>query len=64
MSRIEIKMRQLINLKFEKVGANTKKTAVTFMEANLDLQEQYWLPYLVGNLLGNIRKTEDNRYYR
>ena len=57
-------MRQRINLKFEKVGANTKKTAVTFMEANLDLQEQYWLPYLVGNLLGNIRKTRDNRYYR
>ena len=64
MSGIEVKMRQLINLKFEKVGATTKKTAVTFMEANLDLQEQYWLPYLVGNLLGNIRKTVDNRYYR
>ena len=64
MSRIEVKMRQRINLKFEKVGANTKKTAVTFMEANLELQEQYWLPYLVGNLLGNIRKTGDNRYYR
>ncbi|MCJ7721422.1 hypothetical protein MUO98_03310 [Candidatus Bathyarchaeota archaeon] len=64
MSRIEVKMRQRINLKFEKVGATTKKTAVTFIEANLDLQEQYWLPYLVGNLLGNIRKTVDNRYYR
>jgi len=57
-------MRQRINLKFEKVGTTTKKTAVTFMEANLDLQEQCWLPYLVGNLLGNIRKTGDNRYYR
>jgi hypothetical protein len=33
------------------------------MEANLDLQEQYWLPYLVGNLIGRIRKTDDNRYY-
>jgi hypothetical protein len=64
MSRIEVKMRQRINLKFEKVGTTTKKTAVTFMEANLDLQEQCWLPYLVGNLLGNIRKTGDNRYYR
>jgi len=64
MSRIEVKMRQRINLKFEKVGNTTKKTAVTFMEANLDLQEQCWLPYLVGNLLGNIRKTGDNRYYR
>jgi hypothetical protein len=64
MSRIEIEMRQRINRKFEKAGANSKKTAVTFMEANLDLQEQYWLPYLVGSLLGSIRETEDNRYYR
>ena len=64
MFRIEFKMRQRINLKFENVGATTKKTAVTFIDAKLDLQEQYWLPYLVGNLLGNIRKTEDNRYYR
>jgi hypothetical protein len=63
MSRIEIEMRQRINRKFEKAGANSKKTAVTFMEANLDLQEQYWLPYLVGNLIGRIRKTDDNRYY-
>jgi hypothetical protein len=64
MSRIEFNMRQRINLKFEKVGANSKKTAVTFTEANLDLQEQYWLPYLVGSLLGSIRETSDNRYYR
>ena len=63
MSRIEFKMCQRINRKFEKVGANSKKTAVTFMEANLDLQEQYWLPYLVGRVLGRIRKTNDNRYY-
>jgi len=64
ISRIEIEMRQRINRKFEKAGATSKKTAVTFMEANLDLQEQYWLPYLVGSLLGSIRETEDNRYYR
>ena len=63
MSRIEFKMRQRINRKFEKVGANSKKTAVTLMEANLDLQEQYWLPYLVGSLRGSLRKTSDNRYY-
>jgi len=63
MSGIEFKMRQRINRKFEKVGANSKKTAVTFMDANLDLQEQYWLPYLVGSLLGSIRKTRDHRYY-
>jgi hypothetical protein len=64
MSMIELKMRQRIIRKFEKIGANSKKTAVTVMDANLDLQEQYWLPYLVGNLLGSIRKTRDNRYYR
>ena len=63
MTRIEVKMRQRINLEFEKVGANTKKTVVRFIEASLDLQEQYWLPYLVGNPLGNIRKTGDNLYY-
>jgi len=64
MSGIEVKMRKRINGKFEKVGAISKKTAVTVMEANLDLQEQYWLPYLVGNLPGTILKTMDNRYYR
>lgn len=64
MSRIEVKMRQRINNKFEKVGAISKKTAVTVMDANLDLQEQYWLPYLVGDLPGSILKTRDNRYYR
>jgi len=64
MSGIEVKMRQRINGKFEKVGAISRKTAVTIMEANLDLQEQYWLPYLVGNLPGTILKTMDNRYYR
>ena len=63
MSRIEVKMRQRINQKFEKVGATSKKTAVPLIEADLDLQEQYWLPYLVGSVLGSIRKTSDNRYY-
>ena len=63
MSRIEVKMRQRINQKFEKVGATSKKTAVPLMEADLDLQEQYWLPYLVGSVFGSIRKTSDNRYY-
>ena len=63
MSKLEVKMRQRINQKFEKVGANSKKTAVPLIEANLDLQEQYWLPYLVGSVLGKIRKTKDDRYY-
>ena len=56
-------MRQRLIRRFEKVGAISKKTAVTFIEANLDLQEQYWLPYLAGSFLGSIKKTRDNRYY-
>jgi len=63
MSKIEIEIRQRINQKLEEVGANSKKNALPLIEANLDLQELYWLPYLVGNVLGRIRKTEDNRYY-
>ena len=63
MSKIEFKMRQRIIRKFEEVGAISKKTAVTFVTANLDLQEQYWLPYWVGSLLGSIKKTKDHRYY-
>jgi len=49
--------------KFEKVGAISEETAVTFIEANLDLQEQYWLPYFAGSFLGSIKKTMDHRYY-
>jgi len=56
-------MRQRIIQKFEKVGAISKKNAVTFLEANLDLQEQYWLPYLIGSFYARIKKTGDNRYY-
>ena len=63
MSNIEFKMRQRINQKFEKVGANSKKTAVTAIEAELDSQEKYWLPYLIGSLNDSIKKTIDNRYY-
>ena len=64
VSGIEFWMRQRIIRRFEKVGAISKKTAVTVMDANLDLQEQYWLPYLAGSVLGIIKKTSDNRYYQ
>ena len=63
LSGIQLKMSQRIIRKFEKVGAISKKTAVTVMDANLDLQEQYWLPYLIGSVLSNVKKTSDNRYY-
>lgn len=63
MSSTEVKMRQWIISRIEKVGAISKKSAVSVMEANLDLLEQYWLPYLVGEFTGSIKKTLDNRYY-
>ena len=64
MSKIETEMRKRIIRKIEKVGADSRKNAVSAVGANLGLQEQYWLPYLVGNVKGSIRKTSDNRYYR
>ena len=63
MSGIQFKMHQRIIHKFRKVGATSKGKAVTFYEADLDLQEQYWLPYFAGIFLGRIKKTADNRYY-
>ncbi|MFA5363745.1 MAG: hypothetical protein WC325_01005 [Candidatus Bathyarchaeia archaeon] len=63
MSTIELKMRQRINKKFEKAGAISQKTAVTSVAADLDLQEQHWLPYVAGTVIGSIKKTSDNRYY-
>ena len=62
-SGIQYKMRQRLIRRFEKVGAISEETAVTFIEANLDLQEQYWLPYFAGSFLGSIKKTMDHRYY-
>ncbi|UCC57743.1 MAG: hypothetical protein JSW14_05030 [Candidatus Bathyarchaeum sp.] len=56
-------MHQRIIHKFRKVGATSKERAVTFAEADLDLQEQYWLSYFAGIFLGRIKKTEDHRYY-
>ena len=63
MSGIEVKMRQRINGKFEKVGAISKKTAVTFLAANLDLQEQYWLPYFGGSFIASITTPSCQLYY-
>jgi len=63
MSGIQFKMHQRIIHKFEKAGAISEEKAVTFDEANLDLQEQYWLGYFAGIFLGRIKKTRDHRYY-
>jgi len=63
MSGIQFIVRQQLIRKFKKVGAISHETAVTFVEANLDLQEQYWLDYFAGSFLGSIKKTTDHRYY-
>jgi len=63
MSGIEFKMRQRIIRKFEEVGAISKKTAVQFTAANLNLQEQFWLPYFGGNFIASIMKPAGQLYY-
>jgi len=63
MSGIQYKMQQRLIRKFERAGATSEEKAVTFVEANLDVQEQYWLDYFAGEFLGNIKKTSDHRYY-
>ena len=54
---------QRIVAKLLAMEATSKEKAVTFEEAELDLQEQYWLNYFAGIFLGRIKKTEDHRYY-
>jgi hypothetical protein len=63
MSGIQFRMQNRLVRKFEKAGATSEETAVTFTEAELDLQEQYWLDYFAGSFLGCIKKTKDHRYY-
>ena len=63
MFGIEFKMRQRIIRKFEEVGAISKKTAVSFIDAELDLQEQYWLPYFGGSFIASIQKPAGQLYY-
>ena len=63
MSGIQFRIQNKIIRKFEKVGATSIENAVTFEEANLDTQEQYWLNYFAGVFLGKIKKAENHRYY-
>ena len=63
-SGIQYRMRRRLIRRFEKVGAISKKTAVSFIDAKLDLQEQYWLPYFGGSFIASIKKpTDDQLYY-
>ena len=63
MSGIHFKMEQRIIQKLKKAGATSLKLAVTIGQAKMDLVEESWLPYFLGDYLGQIQKTGDNRYY-
>jgi hypothetical protein len=63
LSGIQFKMRQRLIRKFKQAGASSEEKAVTFIEADLDFQEQCWLDYFAGSFLGSIKKTKDHRYY-
>jgi hypothetical protein len=63
MSGFQFKIKSRLMRKFEKAGATSEEKAVTYIEANLDEQEQYWLDYFAGSFLGSIKKTSDHRYY-
>ena len=56
-------MRYRIAFKIEKAGATSKEKAVSIEEAKLNLEELQWLDYFAGAFLGEIKKTEDKRYY-
>ena len=65
MSKTEMKMRQRIIQKIATAGGVSRRSAVSISEANLDAQEQYWLPYLIDGFSNyKIKKTEGNRYYQ
>jgi hypothetical protein len=63
MSGFQFKIKSRLMRKFEKAGATSEEKAVTFEEAKLDEQEQYWLDYFAGSFLGSIKKTNDHRYF-
>jgi hypothetical protein len=63
MSGFQFVMLDRLVRKFEKVGATSPDKAVTFEEADLNEQEQYWLEYFAGAFLGKIKKTENGLYY-
>jgi hypothetical protein len=63
MSGIQYKIQQKLIRKFKEAGATSIEKAVTFEEAKLNVQEQYWLPYFAGSFLGAIKKTKNHTYY-
>lgn len=63
LSGFDSVMRYRIISKLKNVGATSRENAVTVVEAKLNSQEQNWLPYFAGAFLGEIKKTDDKRYY-
>jgi hypothetical protein len=63
MYDVQFGILQRLVRKLGKAGATSIENAVTIEEADLDLQECYWLNYFAGVFLGKIKKTEDRRYY-
>ena len=63
LSGIQFKMQYRIISKLRKASATSKEKAVTIEEADLDLQEMYWLDYFAGAFMGKVKKTERHRYY-
>ena len=63
MYDVQFGIHQSLIRKFRKAGAISEEKAVRSDEADLDLQEQYWLDYFAGTFLGKIKKTRDHRYY-
>lgn len=63
LSGFQFKMQHRIVAKIKKAGATSKDKAVTVEEAALDFQEQRWLNYFAGAFLGEVKKTDDKRYY-
>lgn len=63
MSGFQFVMLDRLVRKFVKAGATSIDKAVSFQEANLNEQEQYWLEYFAGAFLGKIKKTKNGRYY-
>ena len=63
LSGFNFVMQHSIVVKLKKVGATSKAKAVTIEEAEFNSQEQHWLPYFAGVFLGEIKKTDDKRYY-
>ena len=60
---LEFEMQHRLVRKLEKAVAISVETAVSFEEADLDDQEEYWLDYFAGVFLGKIKKTKNHLYY-